>query len=167
MVPGNTQYDLMPASVIWTVTRTEGGCIISGQVVVNIPSFENQDLNLLLLRPAYGYLNVVGLEGGDFHSVIVSAFNPDARLKKTCSGDPPTVTEDLFEAGYILHILWRKNMYEECGLLVLSGMQVFDAGKPDAFLNFLPSGPARDMVSQALSQAQSSTSGTSRLYTWE
>jgi hypothetical protein len=71
IVPGNTQYNLMPASLTWTVSRTEGGCIISGRVVVNIPSFENQDLNLLLLRPAYGYLNVAGLEGGDFHSVMI------------------------------------------------------------------------------------------------
>ena len=97
---------------------------------------------------------------------MISAFNPDARLTKTCPGNPPTVTKEGFEAGFLLHILWKKNMYEE-DHLVLRGMQEYDAGKQDAFLDLLPPGPGRDIARQALSQAQPSTSRTSRQYIWE
>jgi hypothetical protein len=187
-MPGNTQYVLYPAptgrdgeqkplSMTWTGRGKVFDCTVEGQATVTFPIDVDSSsghgivpgLNSSLdpTRPAYGYLNVVGPDGGDFHSVIVTAFNPDARLKKTCPGDPPTVTEDLFEAGYLLHIVFRKNMYEERGLLVLSGMQVLNVGRPDAILDMLPPGPARDVARQALSQAQASTSGTSRLYTWE
>jgi hypothetical protein len=41
---------------------------------------------------------------------MISAFNPDARLTKTCPGNPPTVTKEGFDAGFLLHIVWRKNM---------------------------------------------------------
>jgi hypothetical protein len=63
-MPGNTQYDLMPTAVTWTASGKEGDCTISGQIVVNIPSFENQPLSVLATEPAYGNLNVVGLDGG-------------------------------------------------------------------------------------------------------
>jgi hypothetical protein len=59
-------------------------------------------------RPSYGYLFVIGPDGGDFHSDMISAFNPDARLTKTCPGNPPTVTKEGFEAGFLLHIIWEK-----------------------------------------------------------
>ena len=73
------------------------GCTISGQTLVTIPSFLNQPLDPS--RPAYGYLNVVGLEHGDFHSVWVSATGPEALFTKTCPGDPPTVTTHGLKAG--------------------------------------------------------------------
>ena len=64
----NREYDLLPTAVTWTATGTTvDGCTISGQTLVTIPSFLNQPLDPS--RPAYGYLNVVGLEHGDFHSV--------------------------------------------------------------------------------------------------
>jgi hypothetical protein len=34
--------------------------------------------------PAYGYLNVVGPDVGDFYSVMVKASDPGARLRQTC-----------------------------------------------------------------------------------
>jgi hypothetical protein len=184
---GNTQYVLSPAptghgaefaplSMTWTGKGRVGDCTVEGRAAVTFPIDVDTTsgdgiipgLNTPLdpIRPAYGYLNVVGPDGGDFHSVMVSAFNPAARLTKTCPGDPPTVTKDLFGAGYLLHILWRKNIYEQ-DRLVLSGMQVYDAGKADAFLDLLPPGPGRDVARQALSQAQGSPSGTSRRYIWE
>lgn len=65
-MPENTQYDLMPTAVTWTAAGHNGDCTISGQIVVNIPSFENQPLSVLATEPAYGYLNVVGWDGGIF-----------------------------------------------------------------------------------------------------
>ena len=186
-MPGNTQYVLSPAptghggefaplSMTWIGKGRVFDCTIEGQAMVTFPIDVDPNSGHGIIpglstpldpaRPAYGYLNIVGPDGGDFHSVIVSAFNPNARLKQTCPRNPPTVTEVISEAGYLLHILWRKNMYEE-GRLVLSGMQVYDAGKPDDFLNLLPPGPGRDLASRALSQAQVSTSRTSRQYIWE
>ena len=174
---GNTRYLLYGApvshdsgevrslSVTWTASGTVDDCKVEGQAYVTFPVGADPAADPTL--PAYGQLNVISPDGGDFHSVMIGAFNRDARLKKICPGNPPTVTEELFEAGYLLHIVFRKNMYEERGLLVLSGMQVIDTGKPDAILDMLPPGSGRDIASQALSQAQASPSRTSRVYTWE
>lgn len=175
-MPGNTHYLLTPVpegpdskstplSVTWTAKGRVGDCTVEGKTAILFYMLHTDIVDPT--RPAYGHLYVIGPDGGDFHSVIISAFNPDARLKKTCPGNPPTVTEEPFEAGYLLHIVFRKNMYEERGLLVLSGMQVLDADKPDAILDMLPPGPGRDIASQALSHAQASSSRTSRVYTWE
>jgi hypothetical protein len=116
--------------------------------------------------PTYGYLNVVGPDGGDFYSVMVKASDPGARLRQTCPGNRPTITEVAPEAVYLLHILWKKNTYEH-GRLVLSDTQVFDAGKADAFLDLLPPGPGRDFAIQQLSKLPVPVSGTSRRYDWE
>lgn len=162
---GPDSGEVRSLSVTWTASGTVGDCTVEGRAYVTFPVGADPTTDPTL--PAYGQLNVIGQDGGDFHSVMISAFNRDARLKKTCPGNPPTVTEELFEAGYLLHIIFRKNMYEERGLLVLSGMQVTDVGKPDAILDMLPPGPGRDIASQALSQAQASPSRNSRVYTWE
>lgn len=184
-MPGSTQYvigpvptghgsEFRPLSMTWTGKGRVGDCTVEGKATVTFPIDVDPDNHgrvpgmstpLDPTRAAYGYLNVVGPDGGDFHIVMIKAFDPDARLTKTCPGNPPTVTEDLFEAGWPLHILWRKNVYEE-DWMILSGMQVFDEGKPDDFLNLLPPGtPLPDIARQALGQA--STSGTSRRYIWE
>jgi hypothetical protein len=187
--PGKTEYALgfnafdpgltgsaAPLSMTWTAKGKVFNCTVEGQYIITFPANLNPigsnlgvpGLNVPLdpSLPAYGYLNVVGPDGGDFYSVMVKAFDPGARLKQTCPGHPPKVTEVVPEAVYLLHILWRKNVYED-GRLALSGNQVFDAGKTDAFLDLLPSGPGRDFAIQQLSKSPVSTSGTSRQYTWE
>ena len=185
--PGKTDYVLAPAptghgsefaplSMTWRAKGRMSACTVEGEATVTFPIDTDPvsghgiipGLNTAIdpLGPAYGYLFVIGPDGGDYHSVMVSAFNPDARLIKTCPGNPPTVTKVGFGAGFLLHIVWRKNMYDD-GHVFLTGMQVFDAGKPDAFLDLLPPGPARDIAAQALSQAQPSSSPTSRRYIWE
>jgi hypothetical protein len=163
--PGATHYDLMPTAVTWTAAGHEGDCTISGQVTVNIPSFENQDLNLLPLHPAYGYLNVVGLDGGDFPSVMVSASNPKAVFKKTCPG--PQVIDAGNPAAFLLHIISQPNSHVGSSV-AFKGTKTIDLDKPTGFLDLLPPGPARDMARKAFGQAPSQGSGTSSsVYTWD
>jgi hypothetical protein len=162
---GNTQYDLMPTSVIWTAEGTIFDCTIAGQILVNIPAFLNQPLDPT--RPAWGYLNVVGLDGGDFHSVEVSAVNPEAAFTKTCPGDPPTVSKHFNPAAWLLHIVWEPNTYEGA-TVVFKGTQEFDLGKPLGFLKLLPPGADAaipDQMRQAL--LRDSSPGKIQLYTWK
>lgn len=169
---GNTQYVLYgppeggltspgseptPISMTWTVNGRVFDCTVEGQAIITFPLAEPDpnipgggnlfDPTRHTGRPAYGYLNVVGLDGGDFHSVIVSAFDADARYTKTCPGDPPIVTKEPFEAGYLLHILWQKNTHEE-GRIIFKGMLSYDYGK-------------------VIDRFNASRSGIDRLYTWE
>ena len=159
----NREYDLLPTAVTWTATGTTvDGCTISGQILVTIPSFLNQPLDPS--RPAYGYLNVVGLEHGDFHSVWVSATGPEAFFTKTCPGDPPTVTTHAFEGGWLLHILWEKNIFDG-STAVYKGKKEHDFRKLDV-MNLLPPGAQLPQIAlDAL--AQTSADPGSLLYTWE
>jgi hypothetical protein len=137
--PGNVQYDLMPTSVTWTVSGTQDDCTISGQTIATIPAFLDQPLDPT--RPAYGYLNVVGVGGGDFHSLKVSAINPAATYTKTCPGDPPVVTQEPFRAGWLLQVLTQMNTHTGSAV-TFSGTQTFD---PDRFQDNLPQ-VARDFL---------------------
>lgn len=163
-VAGNTEYDLLPTSVTWTASGTAGDCTISGQIIVNIPAYLNQPHDPT--RPAWGYLNLVAKQNGDFHSVEVSATDPDAKgIIMTCPGDPPSVTEGYFQGQWLLHILYQPNTYDGA-TVVFKGTKTFDAGDPMGFLSLLPPGVTLPGIArQALPQA--STSGTSRLNTWE
>lgn len=114
-------------------------------------------------QPAYGYLNVVGPDGGDFHSVIVKAFNPDARLIKTCPGNPQ-VMETNSQAGFLLHILMEPNTRED-GRVIFQGDEEVDFGDPLGFLNLLP--PGTTIPDDARRALQSSGTGTSLRYIWK
>ena len=137
--PGNVQYDLMPTSVIWTVSGREDDCTVKGQTVVTIPAFLDQPLDPT--RPAYGYLNVVGVDGGDFHSVMVSAGNPGATYTKTCPGDPPRITQEAFRSGWLLQVLSQMNTHTGTAV-EFKGTHTFD---PDRFQDSLPQ-VARDFL---------------------
>ena len=162
---GATQYDLMPTAVTWTATGKEGDCEISGQITIGIPSFENQPLDALVTQPAFGYMNVVGLDGGDFHSVKVSATNRNAFFKKTCPGDPPTVTKYYSGVAWVLLVLSEKNTY--VGPTVeFKGTKTVDLAGPTGFLSMLPPGTVLpDIALQALRQQQPA-SNKSEVYTW-
>lgn len=180
-MPGNTQYLLYPAvngtqlSMNWTVEGTVFDCTVEGQAFVAFPLEPDPNIpgGATLLdpthdptRPAYGYMNVVGPDGGDFHSVMVKAFNPDAWYTKTCPGDPPVVTKEPFEAGYLPHIVWQKNT-DDRGYVRFKGTQSFDGGDPLDFLKLLPPDAAGAIPAGALQALQASGTGTSRRYTWE
>jgi hypothetical protein len=143
--PGNVQYDLLPTSVTWTAKGTQDDCRVEGQAVVTIPSYVDQPLDPS--RPAWGYLNVVGADGGDFHSVQVSAVDPSARMSKTCPGDPPMVSLVPFDSVWLLHVLSEKNTHN--GGPVYKGKQTFDTANPlpnmpmspGEALKILPSAP--------------------------
>ena len=179
---GNTQYVLFPIDngagvvtglVTWKAEGTVGDCTVEGHTTVRPTLISFQDSSAVPgsgppldpTVPAYGYLNVVGPDGGDFYSVMVKAFNPEAKLIKTCPGDPPTVSEEPFVAGYLLHILWQKNLYDG-GYIVFSGQQSYDQGALMDFMNLLPPGTQLPQVAlDALNQA--SSAGGTRRYTWE
>lgn len=164
-VAGNAEYDLLPTSVTWTAAGTVNDCTISGQILVTIPSFVNQPLDPA--RSAQGYLNVVGLTGGDFHSVMVSAFNPDpdVAFTKTCPGDPPQVSKYPSPAHWLLHIPSQPNVYDG-STVVFKGQKSYDQGKLMDFLNLLPPGTQLPQVAiDALNRTASA--GGIRLYTWE
>jgi hypothetical protein len=161
---GNTQYDLLATAVTWTASGKEGDCTISGQIVITIPSFENQPLDTIALQPAYGYLNVVGLDGGDFHSIKVSATDRKAFFKKTCPGDPPTVTDYYSGVAWLLLVLSEKNTYVG-PTVVFKGSKTVDVAQPTGFLDLLPPGTVLpDFAMQALRQAPASS--RSEVYTW-
>jgi hypothetical protein len=189
---GNTQYILIPnrfnippgpqeemlekTQVIWMAEGREFDCTVKGKAIVTLPAWPG-GLNApgggmyldptddtMTTQPAYGYLNVVGSDGGDFHSVMIKAFNHDARLIKTCPGNPPLVTEENFQAGFLLHILWEKNTRSEDGRVIFQGHQEYDQGNPLDSLNLLPPGAA--IPEDARRALQASGSGTSLRYTW-
>jgi hypothetical protein len=135
---GNTQYvlsgDRGRDHMTWDVKGRVFDCTVEGKAFIRFPieqvnartySFPGVYTPLDPTRPAFGYLNVVGPDGGDFHSVIIQMFDPNARLTKTCPGDPPSVTKEPFEAGYLLHILWQQNTRED-GRVIFQGHQEYD-----------------------------------------
>jgi hypothetical protein len=164
-VAGNAEYDLLPTSVTWTAAGTVNDCTISGQILITIPSFVNQPLDPA--RPAQGYLNVVGLTGGDFHSVMVSAFNPDpdVAFTKTCPGDPPQVTKYASPAHWLLQVPSQPNVYDG-STVVFKGQKSYDQGKLMDFLNLLPPGTQLPQIAIDALSRTSSAPGI-RLYTWE
>lgn len=128
----NTAYDLLPTSVVWSVAGRKDGCTVNGRTVATIPSFLDQPLDPT--RPAYGYLNVVSKQGGDFHSVEISAINPTAMMTKTCPGDPPRVSQEPFAAQWLLKILTQKNTHVG-DAVHFTGRQTLD---PERFQDNLP-----------------------------
>lgn len=161
---GNTQYYLMPTAVTWTASGKENDCTISGQIVINFPNLENEPLDTIGMQPAYGYMNVVGLDGGDFHSVKVSATHPEAFFKKTCPGDPPTITDYYSGVVWLLLVLSEKNTYQG-PTVVFKGSKTVDVAQPMGFLDLLPPGTVLpDFAMQALQQAPASD--RREIYTW-
>ncbi|SLM48711.1 protein of unknown function [Nitrospira japonica] len=161
---GNTQYDLMPTAVTWTASGHEGDCTIDGQISITIPSFENQPLDNLVLQPAFGYMNVVGLDGGDFHSIKVSATSRNAFFKKTCPGDPLIVTKYFSGVGWLLLVVSEKNIYQG-PTVAFTGTKTVDVAASMGFMSMLPPGTVLpDVALQALQQQ--SASNRSEVYTW-
>ena len=142
---GNVEYDLMPTSVIWTVSGIKDGCRVDGKMLVDIPDLI--DLPLDPTRPAYGYLNVVSKDGGDFHSVKVMTFNPAARMRKMCP-DSDRPQEDVFESAILLSVLSEMNTHNG-NAVSYQGQQTFD---PDRFEDQLP--PAARELLKNMPQVQ-------------
>jgi len=157
----NVQYDLLPTSVVWSVTGTEGDCTVNGRAVVNIPSFIDQPLDPT--RPAWGYLNVVSKEGGDFHSIHISAVDPNARATKTCPGNPPSVTKVPIVAGYLSKILRQTNTHNGNDV-IYSGRQTLDA---DRFMDNLPPEALEVLKNFPQAQAMLNRQGGKYVYTFE
>ena len=179
--PGQTEYILAPVQginqapgedgrklqMIWTVEGREFDCTVKGKAIVTFPAAPGGGMYLDPTddptQPAYGYLNVVGPDGGDFHSVMIKAVNPDADYTKTCPGDPPIVTKEPFKAVYLLHILSQPNTRED-GRVIFQGHQEYDQGDPLDFLNLLPPGAAiPEEARRALQTQGSSTRGSCSL----
>jgi hypothetical protein len=107
-VPGNIQYDLDAGSMTWTASGTYygGDCPAEGQAIINFPGGQYEPTSLV-----GGYLNVVGLDGGDFHSIIIAAASSQLAITITCPGDPPQIEHDIPRAGYLLEILSQPNTH--------------------------------------------------------
>jgi hypothetical protein len=177
-MPGTTQYILVSSvegmgnvHVIWRAEGREFDCTVKGKAIVpfstdrgGMPLDPTKNQTGNITQPAYGYLNVVGPDGGDFHSVMIKAFSNEPGLIKTCPGDPPLVTKENFQAGFLLHILWQQNTRED-GRVRFKGQQTYDMNNPLGLLDMLPPGENQERVRQFLNSAE--TSGTSVRYTWK
>jgi len=153
-----------PLKMTWTASGTVGDCTVKGKTTVTFPT--GVDPSQDLTRPSYGQLNVIGPGGGNFHSVMVKAFNPEAKLIMTCPGDPPTVTEEFFEAGYLLHIVWEKNILCD-EYLEFWGERSFDLNDPlFAVLLSIPPGPNRSIAIEALQMGGAERNPTHSYYEW-
>jgi hypothetical protein len=142
---GNVEYDLMPTSVVWTVSGIKNGCKVDGKMLVDIPDLI--DLPIDPTRPAYGYLNVVAKDGGDFHSLKVMTLNPAARMRKICPNlDKPQ--EEAFESAILLSVLAEMNTHTG-NAVSYRGHQTFD---PDRFEDQLP--PAARELLKNMPQVQ-------------
>jgi hypothetical protein len=133
--PGNMQYDLLPTAVTWTAVGRQYDCTVKGQWTIAIPGPTGQPHDPT--RLAYGYLNVVGLDGGNFHSIEVRAYGPPAVMTRTCPGDPPIVTTETASAALLLQVLSAPNATDADGN-VYKGQQTFD---PDRIQNNIPMSP--------------------------
>ena len=129
---GNVQYDLEPTSVTWTASGRVGDCTLSGAATMTIGGPLSVGSN------GSGYMNVVGLDGGDFHSIVIVAapMNP---IKKTCPG--PRVTNAYVPAGVLLQILSEPNRVEN-GEAIYKGQQTLDFANPFANLPAIPGAPS-------------------------
>jgi len=162
--PGNVQFDLMPTSVTWTASGTKGDCRVEGRAIVNIPAYLDEPLDPT--RTAWGYMNVVGVDGGDFHSIQIPAVNASATMKKTCPGDPPIVSVEPMGVGHLLNVLSQPNTHIG-NAVMFRGTQNFDPARiqnnlpmsPDSALSGLLNSPARGFITpeiqQKLKEAQS------------
>ena len=170
------EEDIYKLHVIWEAEGREFDCTVKGKAIVPFPLIPNPRIrgtetyldptedSSNINQPAYGYLNVVGPDGGDFHSVMIKAFSNEPSLIKTCPGDPPLVTKENFQAGFLLHILWQQNTRED-GRVSFKGQQTYDMNNPLGLLDMLPPGENRERARQFLNSAE--TSGTSVRYTWK
>jgi hypothetical protein len=132
--PGNVQYDLLPTSVTWTVSGRRGDCTVAGQAVVTIPAYVDQPFDPT--RLAWGSLNIVGANDGDFHSLRVQAVDPSAMKTVTCPGAPPTVSREPFDSVWLLHVLSEKNSHGSGA--AYKGKQTFDFANPQANMPMSP-----------------------------
>ena len=130
-VVGNVQYDLMPTSVIWTASGRQDDCTVSGEMVVNIPARLDQPIDTTL--PAFGYMNVIGIDGGDFHHIMVVAADLNGRMKRVCPGPPPQVYYEGMPVGHVLQIVYNKNTHVG-NAVVFKGPQKVDMADPFANL---------------------------------
>jgi hypothetical protein len=171
-MPGTTQYVLESMSdpgMTWTAKGRRFDCTIGGKAMIHFPP-EDQDQHpsdptpgwnepLDVTRPAFGYVHLVGPDGGDYHHIMVKMTDPKARVTKTCPG--PMVTEEPLQAAFLLHVVWEKNRYYQTDplmgllgdrlyggdrLVSLKGQLSFDQGNPLDALNLLPPGPAREIA---------------------
>lgn len=167
-VVGNVEYDLVPTSVTWSVSGRKGDCTVSGQAVITVPAFVDQPIDPT--RPAWGYLNVVGAGSGDFHSVMVSAFDPNARVTETCPGSLPRVRAVALDSAYLLHIISESNTHDG-NRTVFKGTQTLD---PDRFEDKLPAAARSALegltlpgVQDALKKARASAGRVVYTFKWE
>jgi hypothetical protein len=124
--PGNVQFDLMATSVTWTASGTKGDCKVEGRAIVNIPAYLDEPLDPT--RTAWGYMNVVGADGGDFHSIQIPAVDSSASMKKTCPGDPPIVTTEPMGVAHLLNVLSQPNTHIGDAVM-FRGTQNFDPAR--------------------------------------
>jgi hypothetical protein len=129
---GNVQYDLEPTPITWTASGRKGDCTLSGAATMTIGG------PLPVPSNGSGYMNVVGLDGGDFHSIVIIA-SPRGPIKKTCPG--PRITNDYVPAGVLLQILSEPNKVEN-GEAVYKGQQTLDLANPFANLPAVPGAPS-------------------------
>jgi hypothetical protein len=128
---GNVQYDLQPTQVTWTASGRKGDCTVSGAASVTVGGpFQGPSTTS-------AYMNIVGLDGGDFHSIIIMAATT-APVKKTCPG--PTVTNDYVPAAVLLQILSEPNKVDSGA--VYKGQQTLDLANPFASLPAIPGAPS-------------------------
>jgi hypothetical protein len=162
---GNVQYDLEPTPVTWTASGRKGDCTLSGAATMTVGGTLPTPSN------GSGYMNVVGLDGGNFHSIVIIS-SPKSPIKKTCPG--PRVMNDYVDAGVLLQILSEPNRVDN-GEAIYKGQQTFDLANPLANLPavrgapsgapLLPNVPNLPGVGAALQDM----AGRSALYTfkWE
>jgi hypothetical protein len=129
---GNVQYDLEPTTVTWAASGRVGDCTLSGAASMTIGG------PLSVGSTGAGYMNIVGLDGGNFHSIVIIAA-PRNPIKKTCPG--PRVTNAYVPAGVLLQILSEPNKVEN-GEAVYKGQQTLDMANPFANLPAIPGAPS-------------------------
>jgi hypothetical protein len=120
---GNTEYDLLSTSVVWTANGTEGDCRMTGSTVINFPNYVDQPLDPT--RLAFGYMNVVSADNGDFHSIMIHGIDPQSRMTRTCPGSPPRVSVGPYPSAQLLHILSQANTHTGKSVSY-KGRQTFD-----------------------------------------
>ena len=152
---GNVQFDLMATSVTWTASGTKGDCTVEGRAIVNIQEYLDEPLDPT--RTAWGYMNVVGQDGGDFHSIRILAADSGLTMKKTCPshrpGYPPIVTIEPMGTGHLLTVLSQPNTHIGNAVL-FRGTQNFDPARlqnnlpmsPDSALSGLLNSPVRGFI---------------------
>jgi hypothetical protein len=129
---GNTEYDLLPTSVVWTANGMEGDCRMTGSTVINFPM--NVDQPLDHTRLVFGYMNVVTADNGDFHSIMIHGVDPQSKMTRTCPGSPPRVRVGPYPSAHLLYILSQANTHTGKSVSY-KGQQTFD---PERLQDSLP-----------------------------